>query len=135
MSLRLSRRTILRGLGTAIALPYLEAMTPLTSPIARGAEAPAQAPTRMAFLYVANGMHMPDWTPEKEGTEFELRPTMEPLSPYKDDLLVVSGLALDGAYAHGDGGGDHARSVAAYLTGHGRRRRHRGHKRRRAPEI
>jgi len=117
MSLRISRRTILRGLGTAIALPYLEAMSPLTSPIARAAEAPAQPPTRMAFLYVANGMHMPDWTPEKEGTDFDLRPTMEPLAPYKDDLLVMSGLGLDGAYAHGDGGGDHARSVAAYLTG------------------
>ena len=117
MTLRLSRRTILRGMGTVIALPYLEAMAPLTSPIARGEEAKPTAPTRMAFLYVANGMHMPDWTPEKDGADFELRPTMQPLAPFKDDLLVMSGLSLDGADAHGDGGGDHARSVAAYLTG------------------
>src|SRR5678816_3514323 len=99
MTIRLSRRTILRGLGTAIALPYLEAMMPLTSPIARGEDAKPTTPTRMAFLYVANGMHMPDWTPEKEGTDFELRPTMEPLAPFKNDLLVMSGLGLDGAYA------------------------------------
>src|SRR4029079_9614104 len=73
--------------------------------------------TRMAFLYVANGMHMPDWTPEKDGADFELRPAMQALAPLKYHLRVLSGLSLDGADAHGDGGGDHARSVAAYLTG------------------
>jgi len=111
----ISRRTVLRGLGTAIALPWLEAMTPIRS--ARGGEQPAKPPVRMAMLYVPNGMHMPDWTPEQEGTDFTLQPTMEPLAPFKSDLTVLSGLALDGARAHQDGGGDHARSVAAFLTG------------------
>ena len=118
MNLPLSRRTVLRGLGTAIALPLLDGMLP--SPLigtARAAEATAKPPVRMAFLYVANGIHMQDWIPDQEGSDFLLKRTMEPLCPYKDDLLVLSGLGLDGAYAHGDGGGDHARSVAAYLTG------------------
>ncbi len=117
MNLPLSRRTVLRGLGTAIALPLLDGMLP--SPLARlgrAAEAP-KPPVRMAFLYVANGIHMQDWIPDEEGPNFVLKPTMTPLCPYMDDLLVLSGLGLDGAYAHGDGGGDHARSVAAYLTG------------------
>ncbi len=117
MNLPLSRRTVLRGLGTAIALPLLDGMLP--SPLARlghAAETP-KPPVRMAFLYVANGIHMQDWIPDQEGPDFVLKPTMTPLCPYMDDLLVLSGLGLDGAYAHGDGGGDHARSVAAYLTG------------------
>lgn len=117
MTFRISRRTVLRGMGTAVALPWLDAMLPVSSPLARGAEAAAKPPVRMAYLYVANGMHMQDWTPEKEGADYELRPIMEPLAPFKQDMLVLSGLALDGARDHGDGGGDHARSVAAYLTG------------------
>jgi hypothetical protein len=115
MTARLSRRTILRGLGTAIALPWLEAMLPLSPVLA--AAAPVQPPRRMAFLYVPNGMNMAEWTPEKTGTDFELKPTMEPLAPFKSELTVLSNLTLDGARAHADGGGDHARSVAAFLTG------------------
>ena len=108
----LSRRTALRGLGTAIALPWLEAMTPRTL----GASAD-RAPTRMAFVYVPNGVHMPDWTPQKTGPGFDLPPLLEPLASVRDDLLVLSGLALDPARAHGDGGGDHARAMATFLTG------------------
>ena len=110
----LSRRTVLRGAGAAIALPLLEAMAFRS----RSAQAPAtKAPTRMAFVYVPNGVHMPDWTPRATGPDFDLPPLLEPLRSVRDDLLVLSGLTLDQARAHGDGGGDHARAMAAFLTG------------------
>src|SRR5689334_19243745 len=66
-AVRISRRTVLRGLGTAVALPWLEAMAPAAE-LARG-EVRA-LPKRMAFLYVPNGAHMQAWTPEKEGADF-----------------------------------------------------------------
>ncbi|MEE2934403.1 MAG: DUF1552 domain-containing protein [Planctomycetota bacterium] len=111
----LSRRTVLRGLGTSVALPLLEAMSPtrlLSAATPRGGP-----PLRMAFLYVPNGMHMPDWTPKEDGTKFDLPPTLARLSDHRESFNVLTGLTLDGARAHGDGGGDHARSVAAFLTG------------------
>jgi hypothetical protein len=109
----LHRRTILRGLGAALALPWLEAMTP--RPVR--ASATTGGPTRLAFVYVPNGVHLPDWTPSTIGGGFDLPPLLEPLRPVQDDLLVLSGLALDPARAHGDGGGDHARAMATFLTG------------------
>jgi hypothetical protein len=72
---------------------------------------------RLAFLYVPNGVHMTDWTPNTVGAGFALPPVLEPLAEVKDDLLVLSGLTLDPARAHGDGGGDHARAMASFLTG------------------
>ena len=72
---------------------------------------------RMAFLYVPNGAHMPDWTPTAEGRKFDLPPTLARIADHREHVNVLSGLTLDGARAHGDGGGDHARSVAAFLTG------------------
>ena len=111
----LSRRTLLRGIGTAVALPWLEAMGRVT---AYAAEGPGRkVPNRLAFLYVPNGKDMPNWTPRAEGRLGELPPILAALSPVKDDLLVLSGLAADKARPHGDGGGDHARAMAAYLTG------------------
>jgi hypothetical protein len=112
----ISRRTVLRGLGTALALPWLEAMGPLTS-WGAGTTAAKAAPNRMAFLYVPNGKNMADWTPQAEGAGFELPAILEPLRPVKDDLLVLTGLTADKARAHGDGGGDHARAMSAFLTG------------------
>lgn len=111
----LSRRTILRGLGTAVALPTLEAMSP--SRLLTAASTTNKPPLRMAFLYVPNGMHMPDWTPQAEGRKYDMPPTLARISEHRDRINVMSGLALDGARSHGDGGGDHARSVAAFLTG------------------
>ncbi len=112
----ISRRTVLRGLGTALALPWLEAMGPLLS--WAGNPAPGKAaPNRMAFLYVPNGKNMADWTPRAEGKDFELPAILEPLKPVKDHLLVLTGLTADKARPHGDGGGDHARALAAFLTG------------------
>src|SRR5947209_7705607 len=117
MTTPLSRRTVLRGLGAAIALPWLEAMGPLVSWSAEVKAGQKTAPNRLAFLYVPNGKNMADWTPKKEGAGFDLPATLEPLRPHKDDLLVLTGLTADKARAHGDGGGDHARALAAFLTG------------------
>lgn len=113
MSKLLSRRTMLQGMGAAIALPWLEAMDPIYS----WAQAGRRLPVRMAFLYVPNGKHMPDWTPANEGALGELPSILQPLAGIKNDLTVISGLTADKARPHGDGGGDHARAMAAFLTG------------------
>jgi len=105
----LSRRTVLRGFGAALALPWLEAMAPV--------RAVAPGPRRVAFLFVPNGVHMPDWTPTGEGADYELPYLLEPLAAQRESLLVLSGLTQDKARANGDGPGDHARSSAAFLTG------------------
>jgi hypothetical protein len=108
------RRTVLRGLGTAISLPLLEAMLPTSR--AAIAAAPA-APLRMMFFMVPNGAHMPAWTPSTQGPGFTLPATLEPLQKHREYVSVFSGLTLDGARDHGDGAGDHARSGASFLTG------------------
>ncbi len=110
-----SRRTVLRGLGTAVALPFLDAMAPVVAAADRGKA--AALPIRMAFLYVPNGVHMPDWTPKGQGSQFELPDILKPLQAHKADFNVLTGLTQDGARDHGDGGGDHARSLACFLTG------------------
>jgi hypothetical protein len=111
--LHISRRTVLKGLGTTVALPFLEAMLPAT---AFGAPA-AKPPLRMAFVYVPNGKVIPDWTPKTEGAAYELSPTLQPLAPVKDKVAVMTGLAQRKAFANGDGPGDHARAMATFLTG------------------
>jgi len=108
---RIPRRTFLKGLGTAVALPWLEAMG---APLAAGV---GRAPRRMAFVYIPNGANMADWTPATVGTEFELPYILEPLAPHRDELQVLSNLAHDKAKANGDGPGDHARASATFLTG------------------
>ena len=112
----ISRRTVLRGIGATIALPWLEAMGQMTSWAAETAPAKA-APNRMAFVYVPNGKNMKDWTPATEGAGFELPAILEPLKNVRDQFSILTGLAADKARAHGDGGGDHARAMAAFLTG------------------
>ena len=109
----ISRRTILRGLGTAVSLPLLDAMLP----VGRLAAAAPQAPLRTMFFMVPNGAHMPAWTPLTEGAGYALSQTMEPLAKHREYISVFSGLTLDGARAHEDGPGDHARSGASFLTG------------------
>ncbi|MEX0978359.1 MAG: DUF1552 domain-containing protein [Pirellulales bacterium] len=120
-SRRISRRTVLRGMGTAVALPLLDAMMPA---LALAGDARKVVPTRMAFIYVPNGMHMDDWTPQVLGADFELPYIMEPLAPVKDRLLVLSGLAQDHGRPHGDGPGDHARALSSFLTGAQARKTH-----------
>jgi Protein of unknown function (DUF1552) len=107
----LPRRTVLRGLGASVALPMLDAMRPAFA----GSE-PA-SPFRLAFTYVPNGVTLADWTPVGEGRTFELSRILKPLEPFRDRLLVLSGLAHKNGNALGDGPGDHARAGASFLTG------------------
>jgi hypothetical protein len=108
----LPRRLFLKGMGAAIALPYLDAMTPA---FAAGPAAPSR--TRLIFTYIPNGVTMEDWTPAATGRAFELTRILKPLQPFQERMLVLSGLAHKNAYALGDGPGDHARAAACYLTG------------------
>ncbi len=117
---QLQRRTFLRGAGTALALPLLEAMLPTGELMGRAfAAAPRSGPPRrMAFFYVPNGIHMPDWTPSAVGRlPARLPPVMAPIQKFRSELLILSGLTQDKARANGDGPGDHARAAAAFLTG------------------
>ena len=120
MSVRISRRMVLRGLGTALALPLLEGMLPWSgrpSASAAATDASAAAPKRMAFLYVPNGKNMADWTPETEGTDYKLPRILEPLAELRNDFCILTGLTQQKANANGDGGGDHARALTTFLTG------------------
>jgi hypothetical protein len=110
----LGRRTFLRGIGTALALPMLDAMSPALAAPARSA---VTQPTRMAFLYVPNGIIMKDWTPATDGRGFEFPRTLKPLEPYREYVNVLSGLDHKQGEALGDGAGDHARAGATWLTG------------------
>jgi Protein of unknown function (DUF1552) len=109
----IDRRTMLKGFGAAVSLPWLEAFVSA----APAGSAAAKPPLRAAFMYVPNGMHMADWTPKAEGLLGELPAILEPLKAFKNDFNILSGLALDKARANGDGPGDHARAQAAFLTG------------------
>ncbi len=118
----LSRRTFLRGVGAAIALPMFESALPSVLRAA-SAGAPAGAttasgmPLRMAFAYFPNGAHQANWWPTGEGTAFELGKTMQPLASLKNSLQVVGGLNHKEAAPGNDGAGDHARANATFLTG------------------
>ncbi len=119
--LPISRRTVLKGLGTAIGLPLLEAMLPLYSLAGLAKKTP---PRRMAFLYVPNGKNMAHWTPKAVGDKFDLPSILEPLQPVRSHLLVLSGLTLDKARPNGDGPGDHARAMSSFLTGRQAKKTH-----------
>ncbi len=111
----LPRRSFLKGVGAAVALPMLDAMTPGRAfSAAKAASAP---PVRAAFIFVPNGVHMDNWTPTATGANFELPSILEPLAPLKNDLLVLSGLTHDKGRANDDGPGDHARNAGVFLTG------------------
>jgi hypothetical protein len=112
----INRRTLLKGIGAAISLPWLEAMGPL---VAWAADTPVgkAAPNRMAFLYVPNGKNMADWTPKTDGTDFDLPAILQPLEAVRQYVNVLTGLTADKARPNGDGAGDHARALGAFLTG------------------
>jgi len=99
----LARRTVLRGLGAALSLPILDAMTPA---VARAA-APVK---RFQTFYVPNGMAMEYWLPKTAGADFELTPILEPLAPYRNQMLVLSGLKANWNYIHAGASG-------SFLTG------------------
>ena len=112
MSRRLSRRTLLRGLGVSLALPLLDAMTPAF------AAAPSKPACRMLVNYVPNGMVMPNWLPAATGADFALPPILQPDGgPFADRILLIEGLAQHNGWPNGDGTGDHARAASTYLTG------------------
>jgi len=101
------RRTVLRGLGTSLALPFLEAMLP---PFSKSLRAAAKPVHRFQAFYVPNGMAMEYWTPKTEGADFELSPILEPLAPYRNRMLVLSGIKANWNYIHAGASG-------SFLTG------------------
>jgi len=110
----LSRRMMLRGLGTTLALPLLDAMVPALTAMA---DTPAKAVPRLGVVYHPNGVIYESWLPKGVGRDFALSPVLTPLEPFRDRLIVVTGLSSHQAEALGDGGGDHSRASGTYLTG------------------
>jgi hypothetical protein len=107
----LSRRTVLRGLGSAVALPFLDAMVPALAPKAHAAGFAAK---RFGVVYFPNGAIMQEFTPKTVGKGFEFTPILKPLEPFKDSLVVVNNLTRS---RPGSVQGDHAVSCAGFLTG------------------
>ena len=116
---QMERRTLLRGIGTALALPLLDAMIPAFSRAAL-----TKTPCRSAFLYVPNGIIMDQWLPSAAMTGApgavaipEALPRVsKALLPFRNDVMLLSGLTQNGGRALGDGPGDHGRAGANYLT-------------------
>ncbi len=120
MKVALPRRTFLRGVGAALALPLLDAMVPALSAQARTAAKPLR---RLGFIYMPNGVAMNHsgidyWTPVGRGRQFEMSQILAPLAPFRDRMVVVSGLDHNQAEAGDDGAsGDHTRGTSSWLTG------------------
>src|SRR5947207_4702537 len=110
----ISRRAVLRGLGTVVALPLLDAMVPA---LTAAANTPAKPVRRLAVIYHPNGVIYDKWLPKGAGADFEFSPTLAGLAPFRDQLTIITGLFSDQAEAIGDGGGDHSRASGTYLTG------------------
>src|SRR5499426_2701084 len=107
----ISRREVLRGIGSMLALPLLDAMTPALAAQSKSAAKPVN---RLGVMYVPNGMIMNKWTPVLDGAAFELTPTLSSLAPYRDQLLVLSNLAC--VPTPGRPGGAHAKATTRFLT-------------------
>src|SRR4051812_14443060 len=108
----LHRRTFLRGLGATIALPLLDGMVPA---FAAQSKTAARAIRRLAIVYVPNGMNMMNWKPKGEGASYELPAILQPLTPYKDKVLVLSGMSnLQADPLPGEGLGDHSRAQSVF---------------------
>jgi len=116
----LPRRTFLRGAGVALGLPLLDAMVPALTALA---QTPAATASRLGFIYMPNGVAKNSsgidyWTPATEGRNFQMSQILAPLEPFRDRLLVVSGLDQNQAEAGNDGAsGDHTRGTSSWLTG------------------
>lgn len=104
----LSRRTLLRGAGAAIALPLLDAMRPALA-------GPVKPVRRLAVVYVPNGVIMNQWTPAQTGADFEFTRILKPLEPFRNDIVLTSGLANNAA-SKAQGGG-HAKASGSFLSG------------------
>lgn len=103
----ISRRRMLKGMGAAISLPFLEAMLP------RALHRPARAPKRAAFLFMPNGVHPEKWTPAATGSNFELTPILKPLQGLQNDILVLTNLMNMNSDTGQDG---HYTKTANFLT-------------------
>jgi hypothetical protein len=107
------RRTFLRGTGASLALPFLDAMVP-----AFAASDAALPPRRLGYIYLPSGRMIESWEPKTEGQDYDMTPSLKPFAPYREQMLVLSGLGLKAAdLKPGEAGGPHPRSCGAYLTG------------------
>ena len=107
--LALPRRTFIRGIGATVALPFLDAMVPAM-------RAQAKAAPRFTAIYCGNGANMFDWTPSTEGVGFAMSPSLTPLEPFRDRLVVLTGLDNFQATDQGDVGGQHPRAAPAFMS-------------------
>lgn len=111
----ISRRTVLRGLGATIALPLLDGMVPAFAALRNTA---AKVTPRLSVIYVGNGVVMKGWTPGTEGAGYEMTPILEPLTPFRDRMLVLTGLDnRPGLALPGEPAGGHGRICGSFLTG------------------
>jgi hypothetical protein len=111
----LPRRTFLRGIGATVALPLLDSMVPALTAQSRTAAAPIR---RLGFVYTPNGATMASWTPPGEGPALaELSPTLAPLAPFRDQVIVPTGLCQRQAESWGNGNGEHSRGQTVWLSG------------------
>ncbi len=110
----LPRRTVLRGLGATLALPFLDGMVPALTATRRTAAAPVR---RFGVVYLPNGVVIDQWTPAVDGLDYELSPILKPLAPFRDQLLVLSGLTQNVNGQTARSGAVHGRCATKYLTG------------------
>jgi len=108
------RRTVLRGIGATVALPLLDGMVPAMTAIA---QTPARPIARFGVVYVPNGVVIDQWTPATEGPGFEFSPILKPLEPFRDRLLVLSGLTQNVNGLTAQSGAVHGRCATKFLTG------------------
>ncbi len=108
----MKRRNFLKGIAATISLPHLTSFAS-----AAKAAAVTSPPNRLAFLYIPNGVNVDEWRPTGLGKDYTLSNSLKSLSPFKQDIQIISGLDHDKAKANGDGPGDHARASATFLTG------------------
>lgn len=124
MNSKLHRRQFLRNLGIGLALPAFETFLPGSKALAAAAAAgkpvavtASGMPLRMAFLYHPNGVNLDKWRPTGTGRDYQMNVTQKPFEKFRDDLTIISGLEHKNGTAGSDGGGDHARANATFLTG------------------
>jgi hypothetical protein len=110
----LPRRTILRGLGTSLALPLLDGMVPALTALSRTAASPVR---RFGVVYLPNGVVINKWTPAAEGTGFEFSPILKPLEPFRNALTVITGLTQNRDGETSKSGAVHGRCATKFLTG------------------
>ena len=106
----MNRRNFLKGVAATISLPHMTSLAGVT----KAGSAATSTPNRLAFLYVPNGVNLKQWKPTGIGSNYALSNSLQSLSPFKDDIQIISGLDHDKAKSNGDGPGDHARASATF---------------------